>query len=256
MNSIRSSKLGGLVLCLVLALAVSGTAVAFDDSAEGLESEYQVGSDADVTYTLEDPFTDVPNQYTLEGETELENVSWTVTVLRAGSTVSQETYGGQNFSQELDVENGGDEVQIRLEGTAPEIENYTYDPEEEFVVAELTRISGENPTTFRTDTANHYTQESREARQAIDQAQQTIDEAGGHEDAERLLGNAISSYEAEDFDNAIDLANQAQEQAESAQAASERNQLILMGVGGLIVVGLVVGGFLYWRSQRDEYTKL
>jgi hypothetical protein len=256
MNSIPSSKLGGLALCLVLALAVTGTAVAFDASAEGLQDEYQVGSDADVTYTIADPFTDVPNQYTLRGETELTNVSWTVTVYRAGSQVSQNTYGTQNFSQDLDVNNNGDEVEVRLQGSAPEIANYTYDPAESFQVAELTRVSGNNPETFRTDTAHHYTAESDEARAAIEDAQQAIEDAGGNDEAERLVGNAISSYEAEDFENAIDLAGQAQERAESAQAASQRNQLILLAVGGLIVVGLVVGGVLYWRSQQDEYTKL
>jgi len=256
MNSIHSSKLHALALCLVLAFAATGTAVAFDDSAEGLQDEYEVGSDAKVTYTLSDPFTDVSNQYTLQGETQLRNVSWTVTVYRAGSQLQQQTYGGQNFSQAMDVNNNGDEIRVQLEGTTPAIENYTYDPAETFTVAELTRVSGDNPTTFRTDTAHHYTADSQAARTAIDDAQAAIEAAGGNEDAERLVGNAISSYRAEDFDNAIDLAGQAQERAEQAQSAAQRNQLILMAVGGLIVIGLLVGGVLYWRSQQDEYTKL
>lgn len=256
MNSIRSSKLGGLALCLVLALALTGTAVAFDDSAQGLQAEYQVGSDAAVTYTLSDPFTNVSNQYTLEGETQLTNVSWTVEVYRAGSQISENTYGGQNFSQALDVNNNGDEVRVTLEGTTPAIENYTYEPEEQFLVANLTRVSGNNPTTFRTDRAHHYTQDSKNTRQAIQSAEQAIEDAGGHQEAESTLANAVSAYENDNFGLAQDLASEAQTKAEQAKNSAQQTQLILLVVGAVVVIGLLAGGFLYWRSQQDEYSKL
>ena len=257
MNSIRSSKLGGLALCLVLALALTGTAVAFDDSAQGLQDEYQVGSDAAVTYTLSDPFTDVPNQYTLEGETQLTNVSWTVEVYRAGSQISENTYGGQNFSQQLDVNNNGDEVRVKLEGTAPAVANFTYPEEETFLVAELTRVSGNNPTTFRTDRAHHYTEASKDARQAIADAEQAIEEAGGNAEAEELLANAKNAYRNEEaFATARNISQQAQTKANQAKNSAQQTQLILMVAGAVVVIGLLAGGFLYWRSQQDEYSKL
>ncbi|GCF13178.1 hypothetical protein Harman_11130 [Haloarcula mannanilytica] len=258
MNLIRCSNKTAALLCVVALLATAGTASAFSVSADGVPSETAVDEEVSVTYTIDDPFTDAPNEWTLSGSTELQNVSWTVTVLRAGDQVDQETYGDQSFEQDLNIDNNGDQVRIELVGTTPAVSNYTYDPAQSYQVASLSRISGNNEDEFRNDTAHHYTEESQATRQAIDDAQAAIDEAGGNEEAEELINSAISSYENENFQNAQDLAGQAQSQAEQAQQSAQTQRTLLMAGGALVVLLLLVGGGYYAYTQMggDDYSKL
>lgn len=258
MNSIPCSRSTVALLCLVGLVAFAGTASAFTVSAENVPSESAVGSEVSVTYTVDDPFTDVPNEWTLAGETGLENVSWTVTVLRAGNQISQESYGAQSFEQDLDIDNNGDQVRIELEGTVPAVENYTYEPPENYTVASLTRVSGSNENEFRTDSAHHYTTESQDAREAIDSATAAIEASGGNSEAENLRGNAISAYENGNFENALDLANQAQSAAEQAQQSQQTTQTLLYAAGAVVLLLLLGGGgfYLYSQSQQDDYSKL
>ncbi|WP_276272828.1 hypothetical protein [Haloarcula litorea] len=257
MSLTRYSEAALAILCVVGLLVSAGTAAAFTVSAEGVPEESAVGSEVSVTYTVDDPFTDTSNQWTLTGHTDLQNVSWTVTVLRAGSQVSQETYGSQNFSQGLDINNNGDQVRVELVGTTPEIENYTYQPREQYTVATLTRVSGNNENEFRNDTAHHYTQESREARAAIESAQAAIEAAGGNEEAEGLVDNAVSAYESENFQNAVDLAEQAENVAEQAQQSQQTTRTLLLVGGGLVVLLLLAGGGYYLLQQQgDDYDAL
>ncbi|WP_254272208.1 hypothetical protein [Haloarcula marina] len=258
MNLTHCSKGTIALLCVAGLLAFAGTASAFTISAEGVPSDAAVGDEVTVTYTIDDPFTDTSNEWTLQGQTQLQDVSWTVTVLRAGSQVSQATYGGQNFSQALDIDNNGDQVTVELTGTTPEVENYTYQPEEQFRVASLTRVSGNNEEEFQNDTAHHYTADSREARQAIDDAQAAIDAAGGNSEAEQLLDSAVSSYENGNFQNAIDLAEQSQNTAQQAQQSQQTTQTLLLAGGALVVLLLLGGGgyYLYTQTQGDDYSKL
>lgn len=258
MNSIHYSKGTIALVCIVGLLALSGTATAFSVSAEGVPGDAAVGDEVTVTYTIDDPFTDAPNQWTLVGTTDLQDVSWTVSVLRAGNQLSEETYGSQNISQGLNIDDNGDQVQIELSGTAPAIENYTYSPEERFQVAALARQTGNNTDEFQNDTAHHYTEESREARQAIESAQGAIDDAGGHDEAESLVDSAISSYENGNFENAIDLAEQAENTAQNAQQNQQRTRTLLL-VGGALVALLVLAGigyYLYRQFSGDDYSKL
>jgi len=257
MSLIRCSKRATLLVCVVGLLALSGVASAYTVSAEGVPAESEVGGEVTVTYTIDDPFTDAPNEWTLAGATELENVSWTVTVLRAGNQVSQDTYGSQNFSQGLDIDDNGDQVEIELTGATPAVENYTYQPEEQYLVASLTQVTGNNEEEFRRDTAHHYTQESREARTAIDDAQAAIDATGGNQEAEELLSSAISAYDADNFGNAVDLAEQAENTAQQAQQSQQTTRLLLFGGIGLVVLLLLAGGGYYLLQQQgDDYSKL
>jgi hypothetical protein len=253
MSLIRCSRSIALVLCIVGIITATGAVSALTISADGVPSESAVGEEVSVTYTIEDPF-DETGQWTLEGETELTNVSWTVTVLRAGSRVNQNTYGTQSFAQGLDITNNGDEITVELAGTTPEVSNYTYEPEEEYTVASLNRVAGNNEDEIRNDSAHHYTDQSREARTAIEDAQSAIDAAGGHNNAESLVDSAISSYETGNFQNAIDLATQAANDADS----DRQTQMLLMAGGGIVVLLLLVGGGYYLYSQRsgNEYSKL
>jgi hypothetical protein len=258
MSLIRCSNKTAALLCVVALLATAGTASAFSVSADGVPSEAAVDEEVSVTYTIDDPFTDAPNEWTLAGSTELQSVSWTVTVLRAGDQVNQETYGDQSFEQDLEIDNNGDQVRIELVGTTPAVSNYTYDPAQSYQVASLSRISGSNEDEFRNDTAHHYTEDSQAARQAIDDAQAAIDEAGGNEEAEELVNSAISSYENENFQNAQDLAGQAQSQAQQAQQSAQTQRTLLMAGAGLVVLLLLIGGGYYAYTQMgdDDYSKL
>jgi hypothetical protein len=258
MSLIRCSNKTAALLCVVALLATAGTASAFSVSADGVPSEAAVEEEVSVTYTIDDPFTDAPNEWTLAGSTELQSVSWTVTVLRAGDQVNQETYGDQSFEQDLEIDNNGDQVRIELVGTTPAVSNYTYDPAQSYQVASLSRISGSNEDEFRNDTAHHYTEDSQAARQAIDDAQAAIDEAGGNEEAEELVNSAISSYENENFQNAQDLAGQAQSQAQQAQESAQTQRTLLMAGAGLVVLLLLIGGGYYAYTQMgdDDYSKL
>ncbi|RLM76124.1 hypothetical protein DVK05_16510, partial [Halorubrum sp. Atlit-8R] len=136
--------------------------------------------------------------------------------------------------------------------------NYTYDPAQNYQVASLSRISGNNEEEFRSDTAHHYTEESQAARQAIDDAQAAIDAAGGNENAEELVSSAISSYENGNFQNAQDLAGQAESQAQQAQQSAQTQRTLLLVGGGLVVLLLLVGGgyYAYTQMSEDEYSKL
>ena len=261
MNSTHCSRATVALLCVVGLLAVAGTASAFTVSTDGsVPNETAVDSEVSVTYVIEDPYDGPPNEYTLEGETELENVSWTIEVLDQGDSVDQATYGEQTFSQPMDRDGdqNGDEVRITLEGTVPTVDNYTYEPKESYTVASLSRVTGSNEEEFRNDSAHHYTNESREARQAIDAAGAAINESGGNSEAEELRQNAISSYNSGNFENAIDLANQAQNTAEQAQQSQQTQQTLLLAGGALVVLLLLGGGgyYLYSQSQEDDYSKL
>ncbi|MDS0283449.1 hypothetical protein [Haloarcula onubensis] len=261
MNSIPCSRATAALLCIVGLLAVAGTAGAFTLSTDGsVPNETAVGDEVTVTYVIDDPYTGPPSEYTLRGETQLEDVSWTVEVLDRGNVVYDETYGTQSFNQSMDGEGDqdGDEVRIVLEGTAPAVENYTYEPRENYTVATLSRVTGSNENEFRTDSAHHYTNQSREARDAIDAAGAAIQEAGGNSEAEGLRQNAISAYENGNFGNAIDLANQAQNSAQQAQQSQQTTQTLLYAAGAVVLLLLLGGGgyYLYSQSQEDDYSKL
>lgn len=251
MNSSRSSSLVALLLVLVLAVGAAGAVTV---SQEDAPSEAAVGSDVTATFVLTDLYTDY-DQWTLRGETELENVTWTVELFnQAGDKLGGDnSYDGQSFGHPVNIENGDHEVRMTVTGTVPTIGNYTYDPAESFLFAELIQArEGGSSDTIQTYETHHYTEESGEARQAIDEAQAAIDEAGGHEQAERTLNSAIDSYENENFDNAVDLADQAQETAERKQTNQSRNRLILIAVGALVLIGIVVGAVIYWRRSRTH----
>ncbi|QPV64371.1 hypothetical protein I7X12_07090 [Halosimplex litoreum] len=256
MSWIRSSKSAALVALLALSLAAVGTAGAISVSPGEVPNETQVGETVTTTVTVDDPFVDMNDQWTLQGSTELTNVSWTVTVLQQGEEVDQASYGEQSFEQALNASNGGDTVEIALTGDTPAVENYTYEPRETYTLYDFASVQGSSTSDLNATSVHHYTNASDSARLAIDDASEAINASSGNSDAENLLNNAISAYENGNFGNAEDLAGQAQNQAEQAQQSAQRNQTILMGVGALVVLAIVVGGVYYWRSNQNEPTKL
>jgi DNA-binding protein YbaB len=256
MSWIRSSKSAALVVLLALSLTAVGSAGAISVAPGDAPEEVRVGETVTTTVTIEDPFVDMPDQWTLQGSTELENVSLTVTVLQQGDQVDQTVYGEQSFEQELDASNGGDTIEVEITGDAPAVSNYTYEPRETFTLYELASMQGSSTSELNASEVHHYTNASRDARLAIEDAEAAINETGGNSEAEAQRDRAVSAYENSNFDNAESLAGDAQSQAEQAQQSAEQTQTLLMGAGALLVVLLVGGGIYYWRANQDEPTKL
>lgn len=256
MSWIRSSKSAALVALLALSLVAVGTAGAISVSPGEVPEESRVGETVTTTVTVDDPFVEMNDQWTLQGSTELTNVSWTVTVLQQGEEVDQASYGEQSFEQALNASNGGDTVEIELTGDTPAVANYTYEPAETYTLYDFRTVQGNSTSDLNATSVHHYTNASRSARTTIDDAAAAINESGGDSGAENDLEQAISAYNSGNFGNAESIAADAQSQAEQAQQSAQRNQTILMGVGALVVVLIVGGGIYYWRSNQNEPTKL
>lgn len=255
MSWIRSSKGATLVALLALLLAAAGPAGALTVTDETDFTESRAGTEVSTTVVIDDPFTE-NEEWTLRGTTELENVSWTVEVLDQGNQLNSTIYGDQTFEQGLVLDNGGDEVRIELTGTTPAVENYTYDPPQTYTLWELVSITGSSESTLNATEVHHYTNDSREARRAIDNATMAINGSGGNAEARDTLNSSISSYDNGNFGNAIDLADDAESQAEQVEQSQQQTQTLLYAGVGVVVLALVGGGIYYWRSNQGPDTKL
>lgn len=69
-------------------------------------------------------------------------------------------------------------------------------------------------------------------------------------------GEFVEAFNGEEFSLTTNLANEAETSANQARQSSQTTQLLIYAAGGLLVVALIVGGFLYWRSQQTTYDKL
>lgn len=241
MSWIRSSKAVAAVVLLVVALGAAGTAAAVSFSADE-PNDAQVGET--VTYEVEmtEVFQDQPNQWTVQASTDLEDATYQMI---AEDVSDEEVARSDSGELQVSSEDGIDRVTIEVQGTVPELSSYSYEnPEEEnFRVLEISQADGPSLEEW---SAHRYTEDSQAARQAIEEAEEA---AGSSED----LDNAISAYNSENFDNAIDLAETAREDAEGQQ----QTQQYLMFGGIAVVVLLVVGGGYYLYQQRQgNNTKL
>ncbi len=255
MNSNHSFN---LLLVVSLALSLFAAPVAAVSIAEsGVPQEAQAGSEVSATFTLTELYKESSNEWTLGGETELENVSWTATKYGLDdSQLSKESYGGQSFSADVKAADDVTRVEVTVTGTVPTVEEFTYDPAESFTLATLSRQQGENTEQLESWETHHYTEQSKQAREAISSAESAIEQAGGDEDAQQQVNRAISSYNNGNFENAVDLAQDAEQSATDSKQSQERTQLLLYGAVGVVALLAVVGGVFYWRSQQDTYDKL
>ncbi|MFB6092074.1 MAG: hypothetical protein ABEK02_03575 [Haloquadratum sp.] len=253
----RFSKLALACLFVLSAAAVPASAVSV--GAADAPSDAKVGSKVTATVTLTELYQNPQlASWTLAGSTDLTEVTWTVTYYdQTGAKVGQESFDGQSFSgAKIAASEGTSKVEVRVAGTVPAVEDYSYDPPQSFVVLALEQTrKGGSTNDIKNWTATHYTEESRGARNAIEEAAAVVEEVDSKK-AERALQNAIDAYNGEEFALATDLANQAKEQARQTRQSNRLMQYALYGVGGLVVIGLVVGGFLYWRSQQQSHDKL
>jgi len=259
MNSSRYSKLA--LVALLLAVVAAGPAAAVSVSGDAVPSEAEVGSTVDVTYTLEELYTNY-DQWSLAGETELEAVTWTVTTYDVGETqIAREEYTGQSFSHGIAKSDDVAEVTVRVQGTVPEQSNWSYDPAQKMLLASFTEAqNGGSQTTLQESELRPYTADSQAARTAIEDANSAISDAEdagvNADDAQSLLDNAVSAYNAGNFGNAQDLAANAQDEAAAAQQSSERTSTLLI-IGGVVLVLAVLAGLVYWYLQnRETYDKL
>jgi hypothetical protein len=271
MSSSRYSRWAILAAVAILAFAAVGTAVAVQVSEEDVPEDGQVGEDYTASVTLGELYQNPDyTSWTLRGETELNNVTWTVTTTDTdtGNQIDSQSFDGQSFNySNIDAEaNDANQVTVEVTGTVPSVENYTYPDEETFVVADLTQVrEGGTSNEIATREAHHFTSDSQAARQAISEAEQAIeaaDSAGADTStAESSLESAISVYQSgSSFGEAQNLAERAQEEANTAQSNAEsteqRNQLLLYAGVGVVVIALIGGGVYWYRQQQDDYSRL
>ncbi|QDX40555.1 DUF4398 domain-containing protein [Salarchaeum sp. JOR-1] len=268
MNSNRSSRAVVAVLGLVLLVAAVAPAAAAVPSIDGSAPDTaEVGSTVDRTYTLTDLFTEY-NEWTLTAETDLSEVTWTVTTYdNTGQQIAQETYTGQSFQHALVASDGAVRATVRLQATVPEVSEslWSYDPPQQYTVAEFAQTQqGGSSTTISEYLTRPYTQQSSQARTQIDQAKAAIQDAENSDvsvsDAKATLQNAVSAYNNANFQLAVDLANEAEQQAEDALSAAQQSQqttrLLLYGGVALVVVLLAAGGYLLYRRNQGSQDKL
>jgi hypothetical protein len=256
----RFSKLALAALLVLSVAAVPAAAVSVGE--EDVPSDAEVDSKVSATATLDELYKDPQlESWTLAGSTELTDVTWTVTYYdQTGSKVNQESFDGQNFSgASIAADDGTSEVEVKVTGTVPEAESYSYDPAQNATVMTLQQTrEGGSSNQIDTWTARPYTEDSEAARTALDEAEAAIEGVSGAntDEAQQSFDNAVDAFESGNFDLATTLAEEAQTKAEQAEQSSQTQQLIVYAAGGLVVVALLVGGFFYWRSQQNTYDKL
>ena len=259
MNWSRSSRLALVLVALLLVAVVPAAAVTV--SGENVPSQVQVDEQQDVTYTVEELYTDY-DRWQLSGETDLVDVTWTVTTYdQTGAKIDQQQYNEPSFAHTIAAENDVSTVEVRLQGTTPTWSDWQYDPPQQLTLATFSQAQ-EGGTSNEIDTfdARPYTEDSQSARTAIEDANDAIEQAesagASTAEAEATVNNAISAYENGNFENAVDIANQAQTDAESSAQSAQRTDLLLMAGGALVVLALVAGGIYWYLQQRESYDRL
>ncbi|WP_277555217.1 tetratricopeptide repeat protein [Halobaculum limi] len=258
-NLSRCSRLTAVLAVIALLLAAVAPAAAVSVGQTDVPEEGEVGSQVTATVTLTELY-DTYETWQLAGSTGLQDVTWTVTfVNQAGNQVRQESFDGQNFSgATVDINEGTAEVRVRVTGTVPEIEEYSYDPQQSFTLFALDQTrEGGTSNALSNVSAAQYTGDSQEAREALESARSAIDAAGNPDTAEESFASAVNAYEAGNFDNAVTLAERAETEANQAESSQQQTQLIIYGVAAVVVLALVAGGvFLFLRSRDSGYDKL
>lgn len=252
MNSNHCSKLALLVVALVASAGVVGAVSISGDTAE----EQKVGSEVEVTYELTQPFEPF-QEWTLRGSTELKNVTWTVRAIdTANQTVRSVTYpkeadaDAQTFEHPMSQGENVERFTVTITGDIPSISNFTYRPRTMISVAVFEQARGNNVETLAEYRTRPYHNESQTARDAIDSAREAVNSSDASQDAESDLQDAIDFYDAEQFDEAITNAEQAEQRVEQANEQDQLVQLVLLGGGAILLIALLVGGFYWYRGNQ------
>ena len=255
MSLIPSSKGTTALVALVIAMAAVGTAAAVTASDTSAPDEAQVGEEVSVSVTLSNLYSD-NDEWTLRGTTQLTNVTgWEVTKVRPAGNTTEEYTGQDSFETGISNADNVTDVVVTITGDAPPVEEFQYDPPQRFEAAKLSQAVGQGESTIETVQIHHYTNESQQALNAIQSADEAVS-GTDNADAQSYLQNAIDFYETGNFDQAVSNAEQAEETANEAKSSQETTTLILYGVGALVVLALIGGGVYYYRNQQDSYDKL
>ncbi|MFB6072473.1 MAG: hypothetical protein ABEJ88_05835 [Halobacterium sp.] len=261
MNLSRCSKLAvGLVVLLAVA-AVPAAAVSISGDAPDTA---KVGEKQTTTFTITEPF-DEYEQWTLEVQTELRDVTWQVTTYdNADNQVAEKTLTGQSASYQLQASSGVVRVEVKLVGTVPDDSafEWSYEPPQQITYATFVQAQpGGASDTLETFETRPYTQTGQNARSAIQDAQAAIEKAQGAgasvTDAKNYLENAIEFYNSGQFEQAIQNANNAEQSAQKKASSAKRTDLLLMVGAGVVVLLVLAGGVYWYLQQRDQgYDKL
>ena len=242
-----------VLLAVLLASVLAGPVAAVDSSPQMAPDASEVDSEFDATYELTNLFEDFEG-WTLVGETELESVTWTVQQYdQAGNQVAQDSYNGQSFSRRVDIETGVSRIEIRVTGTAPAFGSPTYDPPQRFTAANF-RLDREGGTQQAIEAyeTHHYTQASNSTRQDVEQAERAVDQFGD-EGSRETLRRAVSAFEAGNYDNADQLADEA---TTEAQRSRRTRTTLLYGGAAVAGIALLGGGYYVYRSRRQSPDRL
>jgi hypothetical protein len=260
MNWTHSSKAVVLVVVLAVAFATVGTASAISISGFGSAPDSaQVGEEVTVEVELSELYgDDVPDDnWTLSGQTALNNADWTVIVRDvAGDEVTRTDVTGESFEQQIVRENDHATVDITVTGEVPELSEFNYEDRsvEQAVAMELAQVTeGDERAELPDGThmLHRYNSESQQARQTIDEAQQAVDQSGGT--GSDSVQDAITFYNNGEFESAIDAAEDAQS---SAQGQEQTRQFLLIGAAAVVLIAVLGGGIYYWRQSQQDTSKL
>jgi len=257
MNSSRCSRVAIVALFAVALLAVPVVAVNVSETGvpDRVQTNATVGVDSDLSFTLTDLYSRY-DSYQLVAQTDLEAAVWTVTTENPqGQTIAQTTRNGSNITVQI----GGnvDSVVVELEGRAPppSAVEFQYQPPQSITIAAFSQRQQGGVASPIGDpiTAQIYTEDSAEARTALEAAAASIDEAeaAGADvgEADDLFDSAVEAYNSGEFGLATNLAEQAESNADSAAAAQSQQSLLLM-IGGAVLALLIVGAIVYWYLQN------
>lgn len=254
----HSSRAVLAVCLLVAAVVVPAGAVTVD--GQSVPTEGAAGDEIEITVTLTELYQEPQlEQWELAGSTALENPTWTVRFFdQTGSQVDQQSFGGQTFDGiQVSADADHARIEVTLTGTVPEPTAYTYDPHQSIESVTIEQVPpGGGGTELVAEETNHFTEESRSAREEIDAAASAVESAGEPDEANESLTRAIQAYENENFELAGELANEAESQAEATQNRQSRNQLLLIGGVVVLVLALLVGGIWYYRQQQSGPDRL
>jgi len=251
MSWIHSSNGIGLGVLLAIAVVMVGTAGAVTVAGSAPDAT-EVGEDVTMQVTVEEPFENQADTWTIEGTTELVGASWSVEAVDVGGdVVERQDTAGDSFTMELDSDDGVSEVTIELQGEVPEMDTFNYREQEmeEYVAMDLSVAESGASLEGMPLTAHRYTAESQEARQAIDEAEEVIDDSSS-DSVQSQLETAITLYDSEEFEAAVEEANSARESAEEA----EQTRSFMFVGAGVVVLILVLGGAFYLFKQRQRDT--
>lgn len=258
MNLSRCSKLAAALVVLLLAAAVPAAAVSVSGD---VPATAEVGEKQTTTFTVTEPF-DEYEQWTLQTETQLEDVTWQVTTYdNADNQVDEQTITGQSMSYDLQASSGVVRVEVKLVGTTPSPSEWSYEPPQQFTYAAFVQAQeGGASDTLQSYETRPYTTASDDARTAIDEAQSAIDSAksagAGVGDAERDLEDAIEFFNTGNFEQATSNAEEATQAANNAASSAQQTDTLLLVGAGVVVLLLIAGGVYWYLQQRDTYDKL